>query len=322
MIVNNQLVEQNLKEFDKNYDYVLHKDSKKKTYVRNQTNDNIHWGQMKLFLSELNFLNHYYNPEEVKDVVYVGAAGGYHIVTLSEMFPDLHFHLFDTEPFYTELRDNPMVHINNRYFGDYDIEEWKTKPCLFISDIRNLNYDSSKTKMENRIENEKYVWNDMTIQQSWVQLIKPIHSLLKFRLPYAEHYALREGETREYLDGTVYIQPFSKRESSETRLHVDSKNLYTKHWNIIDYEEKLCHHNFEVRAKYKYKNPISNNTMIHEKHGLYNDYDSVYLANVIIDYLEKINRDKSEENVKNMIDYIMKNMGTSKTLKDLRDSRK
>ena len=314
MIVNNQLINQKLKEFDKQYDYILHDNSKRRKYIRNQTNNNSHWGQMKLFLSELNFLNHYYNPTETNHVVYVGAAGGHHIVILAEMFPEIHFHLFDSEPFYKELNDIPTVYIYNRYFTEYDEEEWKNKPCLFISDIRNLKYDSSKTKLENRIENEEHVWNDMSIQKEWVEKIKPIHSLLKFRLPYAENYCLQEGKTREYLDGTVFVQPFSKPESSETRLCVSSNNLYTKHWDLVDYEEKMCHHNFEVRPSHKYKNPLGGHTMVHEKHGLLNNYDSICLCNNVMDYLRKIDKDTSRDNVVEVIDYIMKNIGTKNKL--------
>tara|TARA_Y100000592_G_C5472399_1_gene320293 strand:- start:1685 stop:2644 length:960 start_codon:yes stop_codon:yes gene_type:complete len=318
MIVNNQLIKQNLKDFDKNYDYILHEDSKRKSYCSNQLNDNVHLKQMKLFLSQLNFLNHYYDPNETNDIVYVGAAGGSHIITLSEMFPDLNFHLFDTEPFYKELNEIPTVYIHNRYFGDYDEEEWKSKPCLFISDIRDLKYDPNETKIQNKLKNEEYVSNDMIIQQGWVKNIKPIHSLLKFKLPSSSEHS---SDVKEYLDGTIYLEPFSNTESMETKLCISRENLYTKNWDLVDYEEKLCHHNFEVRSNHKYKNPLSNHTMIFEKYGLMNDYDSLYLTNVVMDYLDKINMDKSEENVKNMIEYIMKNIKLSAEIKHLKSNK-
>ena len=44
------------------------------------------------------------------------------------MFPEIHFHLFDSEPFYKEHNDIPTVYIYNRYFTEYDEEEWTDMP--------------------------------------------------------------------------------------------------------------------------------------------------------------------------------------------------
>jgi hypothetical protein len=310
----------NLKTFDRKLHYVIGDHTEEKTYRRGAKLNNTHWGQLKLFTNELLFLTHYYDPSDVKDLVYVGAAGGEHLRMLSSMFPSLHFHLFDTGKFSSDLYNISNITINQRYFDDSDVEEWKHKKCLFISDIRTLTYDSSKTKVEDMKVNEDTVWSDMTLQRKWVEEIKPLYSLLKFRLPYAEEFELAKGKTRGYLDGIVYAQPFCKSSSSETRLCVFGKQITERDWDILSYEKKLFHHNSEVRAKHLFENPIEKeNHHIHPDIGLYNDYDSVYFTNVVIDYMKKINMESTKEKTKSLLKHILENIMDGKTLKKARD---
>ena len=305
--------------FDRSLHYTIGNHTNEKVYRRGMNLPNTHWGQLKLFTSELVFLTHYYDQTEVSDLVYVGAAPGEHIVPLSKMFPTIKFHLFDKNDFDGRLNQCKNVEINKRYFDEEDIKMWKTKACLFISDIRTLSYDSSKTKIEDMKKNEDIVWEDMNLQRAWVEEIKPRYSLLKFRLPYAEKFELEKGKTRDYLDGIVYIQPFCKPVSSETRLCVPGKQITERKWDIVSYERKLFHHNFTTRHKTKFTNPFTKNMKhIYQEVGLYNDFDSVYLAHVVMEYMNKVGKLATEESVQKILKFIVENVACDRKLTDIR----
>ena len=310
----------NLKTFDRKLHYVIGDHTDEKLYRRGCNLGNTHWGQLKLFVSELLFLTHYYDSTETNDVVYVGAAHGDHLRVLSKMFPKITFHLFDSGDFNEGLYNISNIVVNKRYFDDSDIEEWKNRKCLFISDIRTTTYDSSKTNIEDLKINEDTVWEDMALQRKWVETIKPLYSLLKFRLPYAEQFELEKGKTRNYLDGIVYTQAFCKSSSSETRLCVLGKQITGREWDILSYERKLFHHNSVIRCKYLFENPIDKEKrFIYPELGLYNDFDSVYFTNVVIDYMKKINMDITKESVKKLLKYILDNIKDNVSLKNIRD---
>ena len=70
----------------------------------NFANHKYHLGQLKLLMSEILFLTKLANDNN--KVVYVGAAEGYHISYLADMFPKLSFELWDATPFKLEPRKN------------------------------------------------------------------------------------------------------------------------------------------------------------------------------------------------------------------------
>lgn len=319
-MINNKFLKDKMKKFIRSTHFSINENTPRKEYCPNETHGNIHWGQLKLFTSELLFLNHYFDGQ-VLDLVYVGAAGGNHISLLSKMFPTLRFHLYDSAPFSSNLKNNSNIFIYPRYFMDDDVNRWKDVPCLFISDIRNMEYDNTVTENTQRKHNSELVWKDMCLQRKWVEEIKPVHSLLKFKLPYSEDFEIKKGKFRNYLDGTTFLQCFAKSQSNECRLHVQGGDvIYSKDWDIKEHEEKMYYHNSVVRKEHKFENPIDETANIYEEHGLLNDFDSTFLTHVVIDYLEKIGKDK--DNVKFMLDYIFKNMNTTKTIKKLRQIAK
>ena len=212
------------------------------------------------------------------------------------------------------------IKINKRYFEQTDVDYWKKHKCLLVSDIRTLTYDSSKTNIEDMKKNEDTVWSDMSLQRKWVEEIKPLYSLLKFRLPYAENFELDKGKTRNYLDGIVYTQAFCKSSSSETRLCVFGKQITGRDWDITSYERKLFHHNFVNRSKMLYENPIDKEKrFVYPELGLYNDFDSVYFTHVVIDYMKKINMNITKEGVRKLLKYILDNIKDNVSLKEIRD---
>ena len=216
-------VNEKFKEF-KEQDFLVLETDKRKRYESSKILVNVHWGQLKLFLTEFYALNKIIKEDlgEIKHIVYPGAAPGYHIFPLAELFSDFTYHLYDLQEFDKRLSKMENVVIYKKYFDETDIEKWKNEEgVFFISDIRKLNYDPSVTGEEEKRINEKSVWEDMCLQWSWIKKINPLASLIKFRLPYAYSFVLEEGKTRKYLDGEVVKQPFSKPTSSENQTFCD-----------------------------------------------------------------------------------------------------
>ena len=69
-----------------------------------------HWGQRKLFLTELDFLTRYLNHSSNK-VLYVGASPGTHLLMILELFPQLELILYDPRNFDKRLKSHPRVTI-------------------------------------------------------------------------------------------------------------------------------------------------------------------------------------------------------------------
>lgn len=307
--------------FVKNKLYTITDESEEEVYSSGSKLKNIHWGQLKLFSNEMLFLVENCVTDDVTELVYVGAAPGEHLVVLTQLFPGITFHLYDSNKFDLRLRNmarsdrlpDSNVVIYDKYFKDEDVAKWTDTKCIFISDIRTLSYDSKKTSFKDRKNNEDIVWRDMKLQQSWVEAIKPLHSLLKFRLPYAEKFELEKGRYREYLSGTVYRQPFSKSGSSETRLYVSYPPL-RKQWDILAYEKKMYYHNKNTR-KQKFFHPLDAlRQHVLEDYNLSNDFDSVFLANIVLDYISIHSSSENKslainvENLDKILKFIIENI--------------
>ena len=150
----------------------------------------IHLGQRKLLLAEIQFLTQC--SEKAKNIIYVGAAPGHHITYLSELFPNNIFHLYDPRNF--AINQTDKININVEYF---DCASISFDNFILISDIR----QNITTSMTDIFKN-KIIIEDMNLQQSWVEKLKPTASLLKFRLP-------TDCNNYEYLDGTIIEQPWT-----------------------------------------------------------------------------------------------------------------
>ncbi len=320
-----------------------------RTRKEKEASTTVKYGQLKLFLAELQFFNLYFDPEKHKNPVclYIGAALGTHIATLAKMYPMIQFKLYDPSDFNHQVLD-PLdnVEIFQQYFEDTDMEEWATKQqskemnVFLLVDIRNLNYqriqdvDKNRNKFRN---NEKLVIDDMNLQRKWFEGIKPTKALLKMRLPYFETFLTGPEIIFDYLDGTVYRQQFASQTSSETRFvpyDVDTDGKYpTRVWNIKTYESITNAHNKEIREKGLFINPFSHtdptiqvDDPIAEKIGLYNDYDSTAASLIIIDYLTKFKVDPNYTQFYQLTKEIFIDVGRSKVfnynLKGLREKLK
>jgi hypothetical protein len=240
----------------------------------------IHWGQRKLLLTEIEFLTTYGNADQTckkKYVIYVGGAPGTHIIYLSKLFPDVCFELYDPRVFDNRLLKNDKIKIHQQFFTDKTADEWKSvnhkdKDILFISDIRTASSEFSEEKFEACVK------DDNIKQMNWYNIIKPIFTMFKFRLPY------NSDELTEYLDGEIYIQPYAPATSTETRLIIGA-NAPLKKYNNRIYEEQLCYFN-------KYERSLSYDNLLYvvdEKNGIKNNYDNSSEINILQKYLEYIN---------------------------------
>lgn len=281
---------------------------------KGRVKNSVKWGQLKLFTSELQFFNKYWNPEEVPNptCVYVGSAPGTHIAFLADMFPWFEFHLYDPRDVFDEqLKKNPKIKLFVKLFENSDVKKYVGRKDIFlISDIRSTAYNMDKSfidreKLER--ENEELVVRDMMLQKSWVEEIQPVKAHLKFRLPYS--YAWQKNTDFTYFDGDVYRQVWAPQTSTETRLVPDMKALPRK-WNSKMYEKMMFYHNNVIREHAVFVNPLNDlNQPIDLELGLTQDYDSTVFAFTVRDYLIKFGADYDEKAVLNVCRTILDNIG-------------
>lgn len=273
----------------------------------------VKWGQRKLILTALQFFNLHWNPEEIKEptCVYIGAAPGVTVNVLWILYPMIKWELFDSAPMNRGLPEKNVT-VHKRYFKDKDVELYKDKRVFLISDIRNPDYINEENlkkrgkKMTNadRVKNEEIAMMDMFLQQQWVIDMNPEQAQLKFRLAYIYNPDVDEG-LYPYLQGIVYHQPYIGKISSECRL-VPTKNengeYYLTQWNSLFYQDSCFYYNTKVRNGYErtYNNPYTgrdDNISPGENPELINDWDSLCETTIIRDYLNKMGKKDTLENV-------------------------
>ncbi len=118
--------------------------------LENHDKRGIYWGNMKLFIFLLEFIERYFDLSTTistknddgsyslkKNNVYccyVGAAPGVSIALAATLYPEAEFYLYDPyggeenkahEKFDHSLRELPNVKLFERYFTDEDVETWK-----------------------------------------------------------------------------------------------------------------------------------------------------------------------------------------------------
>lgn len=224
---------------------------------------NVHQGQRKLLMSEIQLLTHYYSKKTVHPwLVYVGAAHGTHLMFLHKLFPWVRFSLWDGAQFDTRLKDikfedgSPVFEIHREFFTDKTCDmilsrlkaQKDTKsgggggkslapPLIFVSDIR-----SSESNHE---AFEAKVMVDMISQERWVTKLEPELSLLKFRLPFT----LKEGDKVPYLNGKLFYGIWPPQESAEARLLVKKSDIAKPKVDVdyVTYERVMFHHNSVTR---------------------------------------------------------------------------
>lgn len=167
---------------------------------------NKHMGQVKLLLSEIDFLGEH--AREGDTVVYVGAACGMHIPTLDAMFSTLclRWHLYDPDDFSTEVHAwctregvSSRVRVCQKLFTDADATSFReSNATLLISDIR-----SSRTDPSSGHHSDADIVRDQAMQMGWVMAMNPRACCLKFRGIFGYTDANRYFQ---YLKGEMRLQ--------------------------------------------------------------------------------------------------------------------
>jgi Poly A polymerase regulatory subunit len=208
-----------------------------------------HWGQMKLLMSEIEFLTPFKDKPIRRDnfsfaVIYAGASPGTHIPILVELFPRFKYILVDPCPSFIGNREYRNIEIMQQFMDNNlaeDLHRQYKDMILFISDIRTPPPNEGKT--ENKIDHQKRIERDMNSQKEWYKILQPECSMFKFRLPWTTDVF---GSTTEYMDGKIHLQVYSRIFSHETRLIV-GKDAPMKQYDNTLYEMRMVYFNSIVR---------------------------------------------------------------------------
>lgn len=278
----------------------------RKTYVKQSVRGIVHYGQLKLYLTCLQFLTKYWDPfkHPRPKMVYVGAAPCCWIILLARQFPLFEFHLYDPSPFDKRVQEYDQndtklnvkkspnfaeIYLYKRLFVDEDVEQWRDQSdVFFVSDIRPMSYNKKSP------ESESVVHESMTLQSRWIKSIKPVFSQVKFKLPYSENYH-EERNSKPiyvYLQGKIYFQQWVGPLSTEARLVSEPPYVDTD-YNYQIYEEMMFHHNTCERNPEvtRYRNILDGSSGPYPElslYGIYNDLDSTMTVKIIKEYLEKV----------------------------------
>jgi len=303
------------------------------------------WGQRKLGLALIQFLVKYL-PEnksgKLSQVIYAGSAPGENIAFVAKIFKNVVFHLYDPRDFKIDI-NNPAVHIyssdalinpNHRiilytgtthgWFTDSVAKKWaeiqaRDNNVFFVSDIRTGNHE-----IDNAQQFEEKVWQDMLAQSKWHNIIRPIRTQLKFRLPYdlsgssgtggASNSSIRRlfPEMKiPYLPGIIYKGIYNKPTSTESRL------VPTGYTDVLydfkEYESKMFYFNSEIKEKRKYLNLLADYSGINPYDPpvpgeLLNDYNSMAETFIWIELLKFSGQPVNADNVKKLCDALSKGL--------------
>lgn len=276
---------------------------------RGEQKDNIQWGQRKLGVELMSFLTFFCHNVPRPIVVYAGASPGHTFPLVASMFPEITWHLYDPRPLLKQtsefiaacdLYGIPKGTINffNEKFSEDVIRRQGyigRDDVFFVSDVRTGNFNDTQSF----VENENRIIAEMRLQESWVRLMRPVASSLKFRLRWSTNSELsrkypdyRPSRFFEYLSGSIMFQPWVGRTSTETRLIVLRDDIDKTHiYDTLTYEQQMFYFNYVVRQTDRYLNPLTGDaTTIDAPHGLLNDYDSTAEVFIIKSYLQRLGR--------------------------------
>lgn len=202
---------------------------------KNEICSTLHRGQRKLLMSEIGALIRL-DPKRKYLAVYAGAAPGIHTPLLSKLFPNITFHLFDPVPF--QIEESDMIKLFNIYFTDEIADKYRKQALenlVFICDIRRTN-------------DEHMVWEDMVAQKRWHEIMQPILTSLKFRLPWPNCGIVDENNQISYLMGDIHLPVWAPRNSTESRLVIEKgKHNGERIYDCLAYEEEMCFFNRYIR---------------------------------------------------------------------------
>jgi hypothetical protein len=204
-------------------------------YTRENAPKTTHLGQMKLLLSEIEFLTPFFNQPYW--VIYAGAAPGVHIPILAGMFSTMHFVLVDPQWSMISKGEYANIDVVQELMTDELAREYASIPnLLFISDVR----VGPPPGGESDSAQQERIQRDMVNQRRWLELMCPLASMLKFRLPWCI------GVTN-YLSGRIYFPVYGKHLTHESRLIVKKGEVGPMDYDNRLYEGHMAYFNWMLR---------------------------------------------------------------------------
>jgi hypothetical protein len=214
---------------------------KQRKYSRKNAPECTHLGQMKLLLSEIEFLTPFIGRS--LRVIYAGAAPGVHVPIIAKMFGTMHFVLIDPQSSMILNGEYPNVEVVKGLMTDSLAREFvsgQEDGLLFISDVRM----GPPLEGETAEGHQNSIQQDMDDQRRWLEIMCPLASILKFRLPW------REGVTN-YLSGRIYFPVYGKKLTHEARLVVCKDAPPVEYDNRV-YEGQMAYFNWILRPAIQY----------------------------------------------------------------------
>jgi hypothetical protein len=307
-----------------------------------------HFGQRKLLITEIMFLAMKANPKTSYYVIYAGSAPSIKFPVLYELFPNCKFILIDPNNFgkwtiaikntslkssadlYKEISSSDdRVFIINEIMTVYIAEKLKSlQNTLFISDIRtNLIADAPL---------EYDILFNSVQQKVWLDILKPLHYMLKFRCPYpleqTQHYDqfmeiikdIPEWKAigAKYLDGKnplpvrlsgdIYLQCWAGHKSTESRIIGSDPQIIDI--DSSEYEGKYYYYNLYLRNhpyshSLKFKDIIVDQGDIPKKYDLREDLADAYCGcndcRIEVEWIKKY-VDSYETDINSVVELINK----------------
>lgn len=251
----------------------------------------LHWGQRKLLLSEIEFLTNW--GDDAKLVVYAGSAGGYHIPLLSALFPYHKFDLYDPAPF--AITETDKIKIYNVKMTNKVAKSYRNIDHLFLSDTRTVSHPGYiEDKKKRRIAEQEYaknIFSDNAMQHEWIENMRPLWSMVKFKLPYED---INGQDHTVYPSGKIYLPVWGKPTTSESRLVFNLEGIDNpRAYNHKKYEEQMFYFNNNNLLSY-YPHEYGSTDVFHPI-GIDHCYSCRAEIFILENYLKKINNEDLPE---------------------------
>jgi len=260
-----------IQDIKKSYNPIITLDDipRRLTYIDNcqYIKPQVHIGQRKLFLSELQFLS---KNTTIKYCIYAGSAPGHKTHYLSSLFPHIKFILIDPNRFDIKLDDlsshRRKVHpdIIHMYYGyktdsnkykmnkkcsEMNVSEKKTyinfikksnHKLFVIEDYMADNYanmfkelqhvfisDIRSNESNNNYPTDFDIYWNSSMMFNWISILQPENSMLKFRPLYLQKIEYKE--TDEFITSLKFGIDF-KEDIRKKIFHMPKSTLYVQAW--------------------------------------------------------------------------------------------
>lgn len=291
----------NYKFFDRDLNLTLGDGDISLKYEKDYKNKSISFPKLTTLLSHLSFITLYWDFLEVPKPIFLVVGEFSEIIC--ELYPQFIYHIYNKEQ-HNSNSENIIYHND-----EFTPNDWTNRDnILFVSNLIEIiesNFEETEAKNI----------DSLLIQQEWVNIIKPVKSLIKIRLPYNFKW---QNPDFEYFNGILYLRQWVEDENTELSLVVNNNYEIIK-YNIKTYENLIFHHRKVVRQEDKYYNIFTeNNEPISISLGLYNDYDSTATAYIISEYFKKYGQISDKNSGIQLLKIILENVDKNNTLFKLR----